>query len=222
MSIKETLKNRNDLLLQFFGMKKSIKLFFVIFLLICLYRIAIPAIALWYILPVEKFANTKKKAVTSMIIFSLLSLFVIFPLIYSTVYVCKDYHPIKSYITKQQLRKQNELEYKKAKAELEANAEKERVKLIAKAEQDLNKIFYKIDFRQMNKEGNGIYDFYITPLAWYQLNVDQKRVLFENCMAYVYLKTNTKENYPKFATKIKSSTNGEVLAKYSFKGFECK
>ncbi len=222
MNIKETLKNRNDLLLQFFGMKKSIKLYLAIFLLVCFYKISIPALVLWYILPVEKFADTKKKAVISMTVFALLSLFVIFPLFYSTVHVCKGYHPIKSYIAKQQLKKQNELEFKKAKAELEAKAEKERVELIAKAEQDLNKIFYKIDFRQMNKNGNGIYDFYITPLAWYQLNVDQKQALFENCMAYVYLKTNTKENYPKFATKIKSSTNGEVLAKYSHKGFECK
>ena len=220
--MKEIFKQRYNLLLQYFGMQKSFKMYLVAFLMICLYKIVIPTLILWFILPVEKFVNEKKKAIISITVFALLSLFVIFPLIYSTIHVCKDCHPIQSYIATQKLKKQNKLEYEKAKAEFEAKAEQERVKLIADTEQNLNKIFYKIDFRQTDKNGNGIYDFYISPLAWYQLNVDQKRALFENCMAYVYLKTNTKENYPKFATKIKSSSNGEVLARYSFKGFECK
>lgn len=84
-NLKNTLKQRNELLLQFFGIKKSFKFWIVLLILILFYQIVIPTLVLWYILPVEKFITSKKRAISYIILFAFISLFLILPIIYATV-----------------------------------------------------------------------------------------------------------------------------------------
>ena len=109
----------------------------------------------------------------------------------------------------------------KAKEELIAERNK---KELENLEPIITKTFYKIDLKKYSNDGNGIYDFYINPIVWNQLQFDEKENLFKNCTVYVQLKTNgTNTDFAKVGTTIKSSANGVILAKYSaFKGIELK
>lgn len=117
-------------------------------------------------------------------------------------------------------KKQQEEKEKAAKAKLE----KERAKQIAEFEKIIKKAFYKVELEQFSKDGNGIYKFYVDPYAWAQLPFDQKEGLFKSCTVYVQLKTNgTEPSYAKVGTKIKSASNGAVLAEYDpFGGIKLK
>ena len=124
--------------------------------------------------------------------------------------------------------KQEKAEYDKKVAEaakkLEAELKAERQKQLAELEKNINSVFYKVDLKKFSDDGNGIYDFYINPLIWVQLPFDQKENIFKNCATYVQLKTNgTEPGYAKYGTKIKSSSNGAILAEYSgLKGIQVK
>lgn len=103
-----------------------------------------------------------------------------------------------------------------AKKLLEAKLKAERQKQLAELEKNINNVFYKIDFKQYSEDGNGTYSFYINPFIWAQLPFDQKENIFKNCTVYVQLKTNgTNSDFAKIGTKIKSSSNGSILAEYS-------
>ncbi len=220
--IKENLKNRTNLLLQFINIEKGPKLYLLIFLLLCIYKISILTLILWYLMPVEKFVNTKNKTITTLFIFAILSLFVIYPMLYGTAKVIGEYHPIQKIKIKSEQNKIAAENEKKLKEQQKAATEQERIKLLKSSEEDLNKIFCRIDFKQHSKKGLGTYDFYINPLIWAKLDLQQKETLHDHCTAYTYLRLNTKEKIVQYCVKIKSSSNGEVLAKYSHNGFECK
>lgn len=106
---------------------------------------------------------------------------------------------------------------------LEEKLKKERQAQLKKIEPIIKKAFYKVDIRKFNDDGNGIYDFYINPVVWARTPFDQKQNIFKSCVTYVQLKLDIKDNYAKIGTKIKSSSNGAVLAEYDiFKGIKIK
>ena len=108
--------------------------------------------------------------------------------------------------------------------QLEAKQLTERQAQLAKLEPKMKKAYYKIDIKQYNADGTGIYDFYVSPIIWVKLKYDEKQNAFKNCVTYTQLKINpSNPNAVKFGTKIKSSSNGAVLAEYdSFKGVKVK
>lgn len=112
-------------------------------------------------------------------------------------------------------------EFQKAKEEVlaKANAEK-----LAQLEPAINKAYKKIDIRKFQEDGNGIYEFYVDPIVWLKLNVDEKKNAFNNAMTYAQLKTNSKDaSAVKYGTKIKNFSNGAVLAEYTLtKGINLK
>lgn len=210
-NFKNTLKQRNELLLQFFGMKKSFKFWIVLLILILFYQIVIPTLVLWYILPVEKFITSKKRAISYMILFAFISLFLILPIIYATVDVVKsDNPPVKNNTKTEKVSKQDAVD-------------KQKLQLLKSEEQTLNQVFSKIEFQQENKRGFGRYNFYIEPLTWAMLSADQKSNVFENCAAYTLLRTGAKnDTYTRFCVKIKDNSNNQTLAEYTHNGLELK
>ncbi len=98
---------------------------------------------------------------------------------------------------------------------LEEKLKKERAAELARLEPIVKKAFYKVDIRKFSDDGNGIYDFYINPIIWARTPFDQKQNIFKNCVTYVQLKLDIKNDYAKIGTKIKSSSNAAVLAEYS-------
>lgn len=124
--------------------------------------------------------------------------------------------------------KQEKADIDKKEAEIQAQREAkklaERQAQLAKLEPNMKKAYYKIDIKQFNADGSGIYDFYVSPVLWVKLKYDEKQNAFNTCVTYVQLKTNpTNPNSVKHGVKIKSSSNGAVLAEYdSFKGVKVK
>ena len=70
---------------------------------------------------------------------------------------------------------------------------------------------------------NYICDFYIDPVAWQLLQFDEKENIFKSCAVYIFKKYRIDETKALVCTKIKSSSNGEVLAQYgAFNGIKVK
>ncbi len=138
-----------------------------------------------------------------LLILTFISIFCVFPFVYSTYVLKQDYHPINS--IKSSLTLNGKL--------FKSKEVKEREEWFAKIEAYVNKICPKIDIKQQQENGEGIYDFYIHPKVWEQLSEEQKDVIYQKCVMYVYLKINPKDKLAhKRCTKIKSLTDGEVLA----------
>lgn len=99
---------------------------------------------------------------------------------------------------------------------LEEKLKKERAAELARLEPLIKKVFYKVDFKKLDNDGSGLYDFYINPVAWVRIPFDQKQNIFKNCVTYIQLKTDaTNIDMVRLGTKIKSSSNAAVLAEYS-------
>jgi hypothetical protein len=94
---------------------------------------------------------------------------------------------------------------------------------LAKIEPTIKKTFYKISINEYQDMNTGLYDFYIDPYVWMNMPYDGKEGAFKLAVLYAKLKTNeihTNDDYL-FATKIRSSYDKSVLAKYSaFGGIE--
>lgn len=107
---------------------------------------------------------------------------------------------------------------------LEEKLKKERAAELARLEPLIKKVFYKVDFKKLDNDGSGLYDFYINPVAWVRIPFDQKQNIFKNCVTYIQLKTDaTNIDMVRLGTKIKSSSNAAVLAEYSMlKGIQVK
>ena len=107
---------------------------------------------------------------------------------------------------------------------LEEKLKKERAEQLAKLEPIIKKAYYKVELKKFDNDGNGFYDFYVNPNIWFKLKYDEKQNAFNTCVTYVQLKINpTKPTAVKLGTKIKSSSNGAVLAEYdTFKGIKVR
>lgn len=154
---------------------------------------------------IKKDEQMKKlaKVVLAAAIVVLFVLLVIYPFIYSVFVLKESYHPIDS------IGKGLTLNGKLFKSK----AQKDKEAWLAKTENYVNRIFPKIEIKQKSADGVGVYNFYIHPQVWEQLTKEQKDVIYQKCVMYVYLKVNPKDkSVPKKYTKILSSTDGEVLA----------
>ncbi|MCR5265563.1 MAG: hypothetical protein K6E29_03090 [Cyanobacteria bacterium RUI128] len=154
---------------------------------------------------IKKDEQMKKlaKVVLAVVACLLLVLLVIYPFIYSVFVLKESYHPVHS--IKQGLTLNGKL--------FKSKAEKDREIWLAKTENYVKRIFTKIELKKQSADGVGVYNFYINPQIWSQLTKEQKDVIYQKCMMYVYLRINPKDKcVPKKCTKIISLTDGEVLA----------
>ena len=130
---------------------------------------------------------------------------VVCPYMYSKLILEEKYRPLHSLKAFVTLQKPNKL----------SAYDKDRQEWLEKTEHFVTKVCPKMDIRQFNAAGDGVYDFYIHPYVWARLNNEQKDVIFQKCILYVYLKTKpTNKLTPKKYTKVRSLTDGEILAQY--------
>lgn len=121
-------------------------------------------------------------------------------------------------IVKQEEERKAEAE--KIKNELEKLIIEEQEKAMKELEVNIKKAFVDYDIKEYS------FTYYINPLVWYSTDLKQKENIMKNCAIYGKLKSGQKNKELDVAlaqTKIKSSTNGEVLGEYSIlSGFKFK
>ena len=121
-------------------------------------------------------------------------------------------------IVKQEEERKAEAE--KIKNELEKLINEEQEKAMKELEVNIKKVFANYDIKEYS------FTYYIHPLIWYNTDLKQKENIMKNCAIYGKLKSgqkNTELDVSLAQTKIKSSTNGEILGEYNiFSGFKFK
>lgn len=118
-------------------------------------------------------------------------------------------------------------------------AEEQRKKEIEKAKQEIQKLLneeqenLKKELKIIVEKAFDDYDledysfiYYANPIAWYSTTVKEKENIMQNCAVFGKIETKQDDMKPETAlaiTKIKSSSNGEVLGEYSiWSGFKFK
>lgn len=116
--------------------------------------------------------------------------------------------------------KEKSAQEEKLKQEVKEMLLAEQEKIAKDLETKIQKAFVDIDLKDYE------FSYYINPLVWYNTNVKEKENVMRNCAIYGKYKTNQKDKELEMAlarTKIKSSSNGEVLGEYSlWSGFKFK